>query len=423
MKGQRAEEAEHRRVFRPTRWIVAVEVALSLVLLVVSGLFLKSFWKLATLDRGFDAENVLLVKVDLNNAKVPELQQAAVCDAILARLKALPGVTSVSQSVNTPMSGMGISAPIRSHLPDAPTGRDAWVEFNFVSPGFFATLGTPLLAGRDFTESDTAHTQPVAIINQTAARRFFREDNPVGKYYSPEGALFDREKREFLVIGVVKDGKYVFLREDSRATAYYPVAQLPIRADFHPEWTFEIRTASRLSGLERAAGNAIESVNSGVSFQFSTLEQQVNNSIGHERLLAALSGFFGGLAVLLATIGVYGVLSYTVTQRKKEIGIRMAVGAERRTILRLILRDVGGVLFVGCCSGILAALGTTKLLATLLFDVQSTQAGPLDIVIPPDDVATLAFCITLLATAALIAAYLPARRASHLDPMAVLREE
>jgi len=179
----------------------------------------------------------------------------------------------------------------------------------------------------------------------------------------------------------------------------------------------------RPSCLERAAGDAIESVNNAVSFQFNTLEQQVNNSIGHERLLAALSGFFGGLAVLLAMIGVYGVLSYTVTQRKKEIGIRMAVGAERRTILRLILRDVGDVLFVGCCSGILAAFGTTKLLATLLFDVQSTQAGPLDIVIPPHDVATLAFCITLLATAALIAAYLPARRASHLDPMAVLREE
>src|SRR5262249_5755462 len=288
IKGQHAEEAEHRRVFRPARWIVAVEVALSLVLLVVSGLFLKSFWKLATLDRGFDAKNVLVVKVDLNNAKVPELQQPAVREAILARLKALPGVTSVSQSINTPISGTGMSAPIQSHLPNAPTGRDAQLEFNFVSPGFFATLGTPLLAGRDFKEGDTAHTQPVAIINQTAARRFFREDNPVGKYYSPEGPLFDPQQREFLVIGVVKDAKYLFLREDSRATAYYPVAQLPIRADFHPEWTFEIRTALRPSGLERAAGDAIESVNSAVSIQFSTLEQQVNNSIRQERIIAAL---------------------------------------------------------------------------------------------------------------------------------------
>src|SRR5262249_26547552 len=174
------------------------------------------------------------------------------------QLRSWPGVISASQSLNTPISGMGMSAPIQAHLPNAPTGRDAQVEFNFVSPGFFATLGTPLLSGRDFKEGDTAHTQPVAIINQTAARRFFREDNPVGKYYSPEGPLFDLQQREFLVIGVVKDAKYLFLREDSRATAYYPVAQLPIRAGFHPEWTFEIRTALP-SGLERAAGDAIES--------------------------------------------------------------------------------------------------------------------------------------------------------------------
>jgi putative ABC transport system permease protein len=401
MKGQRAEEAEHRRVFRPTRWIVAVEVALSLVLLIVSGLFLKSFWKPATLDVGFEAENVLLVKVDLNNAKVPGSQQSSVREEILARLRALPGVTSASQSIVTPISGTGLIAPIRSHLPDAPTGRDAAVAFNFVSPGFFATLGTPLLAGRDFTEGDTAHKQPVAIIDQTAARRFFQEDNPVGKYYSPEGPLFDPQQREFLVIGVVKDAKYAFLREDVRATAYYPAAQLPFRADFRIDWTSEIRTGLRPSVLERAAADSIESVNSVVSFQFSTLE----------RLLAALSGFFGGLAVLLATIGVYGVLSYTVVQRKKEIGIRMALGAERRTILRLALCDVGVVLSVGCCAGILLALGTTRVLATLLFAVQ------------PHDLATLALCVTLLAATGLIAAYLPARRASRLDPMPVLREE
>jgi putative ABC transport system permease protein len=202
-----------------------------------------------------------------------------------------------------------------------------------------------------------------------------------------------------------------FLREDFRATATYPAAQLPVRADFRPDWTFEIHTDLRPSALERAAADAIESVNSEASFQFSTLEQQVNNSLGQERLLAALSGFFGGLAVLLATIGVYGVLSYSVAQRKKEIGIRLAVGAERGTILRLILRDVGIILVVGCCAGVLLALWTTKLVATLLFGVQ------------PRDLPTLALCAALLATTGLIAAYLPARRASYLDPMAVLREE
>src|SRR5262249_14763216 len=158
-----------------------------------------------------------------------------------------------------------------------------------------------------------------------------------------------------LVIGVVQDAKYYFLREEFRATAYYPAAQMMIPWPAMDR-TFELRTALQSSVIERAAADAIASVNGAVSFQFSTLEQQVNHSIGQERLLAALSGFFGGLALLLATIGVYGVLSYTVAQRKKEIGIHIALGAERKTILRFILRDVGLVLFAGCCAGVLLAL-------------------------------------------------------------------
>jgi putative ABC transport system permease protein len=248
----------------------------------------------------------------------------------------------------------------------------------------------------------------VAIINQTAARRFFHEDNPVGKYYSSEHPFFSPKQREFLVIGIVKDAKFASVRADFPATAYYPVAQMaPVSAD--P--IFEIRSALRPSVLERAAADALKSVNGEVSFQFRTFEQQVNNSISQERLLAALSGFFGGLAVLLATIGVYGVLSYSVAQRRKEIGIRMALGAQKTTILRLVLRDIGVVLLSGCCAGTLLALAMTKFLAALLFGVE------------PHDLASLALCITLLATTGLIAAYLPARRASRLDPMPVLREE
>jgi predicted permease len=412
MKGQRAEGAEHRKVFRTARWIVAAEVALSLLLLVVSALFLKTFWNLATVDVGFDARNVLLMKVDLNSAKVPVTQQPAIREEILARLQSLPGVMSVSQSLNTPISGVVFSVPIDPHLPpNAVTAPDAHLAFNFVSPRFFATVGTPLLAGRDFTDGDAAHTQPVAVINQTAARRFFKEDNPVGKYYSSEGPLFGPQAKEFLVIGVVKDAKVAFLREDFRPVAYFPAPQMMPVTPFPADWTFEIRTALPPYAFEATVADAVESVNSAVSFEFSTLEQQVNNSLGQERLLATLSGFFGGLAVLLAAIGVYGVLSYRVAQRKKEIGIRLAVGAERSTILRLIMRDVGSILFVGCCTGVLLALWTTKLVATLLFDVQ------------PRDLPMLALCAALLCTTGVIAAYLPARRASHLDPLSVLREE
>jgi predicted permease len=408
MKGHRADEAEHRRGVRSTQWIITAEIAFSLLLLIVSGLFLNSFRRLATLDAGFDAKNVLLVQVDLINAKVPESQQPAMREQILARLRTLPGVTSASESTVTPISASAMDGVIHSHLPDAPTGRGAQVLINIVSPGFFEALSTPLVAGRDFTEADTAHTQPVGIINQTAARKFFRGENAVGKYYSSEGRIFGPQQREILVIGVVKDAKYLSLRENPRATAYYPVAQI-IPLPFF--WTLELRTGLRPSALEKPASDAIESVSRVVLYQFSTFEEQVNNSMGRERLLAALSGFFGGLALLLATIGVYGVMSYAVAQRKKEIGIRMAVGAGRRAIVRLVLRDVGVLLFIGCSAGVLLALGTTKLLAALLFGVQ------------PRDLTTLAVCATLLATTGLIAAYLPARRASRLDPMPVLREE
>jgi putative ABC transport system permease protein len=408
MKGQRADEAEHRRGVRSTQWIITAEIAFSLLLLIVSGLFLKSFWRLATLDAGFDAKNVLLVHVDLNNAKVPEPQQPAMREQILDRLRTLPGVTSASESAITPISASAIGGSIHSHLPDAPTGRDAQVLINIVSPGFFQALGTPLVAGRDFTEADTAHSEPVAIINQTAARKFFPGENAIGKYYSSEGRIFGPQQREFLVIGVVKDAKYASLRENPRATAYYPVAQIMALPFF---WTLELRTGLRPSALEKPASDAIESVSRVVLFQFSTFEEQVNNSMGQERLLAALSGFFGGLALLLSTIGVYGVMSCAVAQRKKEIGIRMAVRAGRRTIVRLVLRDVGVLLFIGCSAGVLLALGTTKLLAALLFGVQ------------PRDLTTLAVCATLLATTGLIAAYLPARRASRLDPIRVLREQ
>jgi hypothetical protein len=233
------------------------------------------------------------------------------------------------------------------------------------------SLRTPLLSGRDFTEGDTAQAQPVAIVNQTMARKFFPGDNPVGKYFATE---FPGEpQREFLVIGVVKDAKFMSLREDFHAMAYFPAAQM---TPFRESWNFEMRTALRPSAVERTAADAVGSVNKAISLQFSTIEGQLDDSITQERLLAVLSGFFGGLAVLLAMIGLYGVLSYSVAQRVHEIGIRVALGAEKWDVLRMVIGQGLGLALIGVMIGAVAALILARLLSSfsnLLYGIRTSD--------------------------------------------------
>ena len=409
MKGPRAEEEEHRGGFRPARWIVAAQVGLSLVLLLVAGLFLKSFWKLANLDAGFDRKNVLLVDVNMHNANVPEAQRAAVCESIVNQLRALPGVTSVSQSWMTPISHWAMARTVLPRDPNSPTGPDALVYANFVSPGFSATLRMPLLGGRDFTAGDTAQTQSVAIVNQTMARKFFPGDDPIGKYFASE--LPGQPRTESRVVGVVEDAKYLELREDFHATAYFPAAQM---TPFPEAWNFEIRTGLGPSAMEKAAEAAVLSVNKAVSLQFSMLEQQVDDSINPERLLAVLSGFFGGLALLLAMIGLYGVLAYSVTQRAREIGIRTALGAEKWDVLRMVIGQGLRLALTGVVIGVVAAFILARLMSSfsgLLYEVR------------PSDLVTLAAVSLAVIAAAVLACFIPARRATKVEPMVTLRHE
>jgi putative ABC transport system permease protein len=409
MKGPRAEEVEYYSRFRPARWIVAAQVGLSLVLLFVAGLCLKSFWKLANLDAGFNRKNVLLVNVNMHNANVPEAQRVVVGESILNQLRALPGVTSVSQSWMTPISRRAMARTVLPRGPNSPTGPDALVYANFVSPGFSATLGMPLLSGRDFTEGDTAQTQSVAIINQTMARKFFPGDDPIGKYFASE--LPGELRTESRVVGIVEDAKYLSLREGFHATAYFPAAQMtPI-----PEaWNFEIRAGLKASAMEKAAEAAVLSVNKAVLLQCSTLEQQVDDSIKPERLLAVLSGFFGGLAVLLAMIGLYGVLSYSVAQRMREIGIRTALGAEKWNILWLVIGQGLRLALTGVVIGAVAGLILARLLSSfsnLLYGVRTS-----------DPVTFTAVSLVTIGVA-ILACSIPARRATKVDPMVALRHE
>jgi predicted permease len=408
MKGSQAEESDRRVRFRPGKWIMAMQVALSLVLLVTAGLFLRSFVKLVTLDIGFDRTNVLLVQANLKTANVPPERHAVVFEDLENRLRSLPGAVSVSRSVMTPISDFEWNEVVQVDSPNAPTGDNALVYFNYISSSYFQTMRSPTLAGRGFTDSDTITAPRVAIVNQTLARKFFAGLNPVGKYLRHDPMKPGQASPAFLIVGIVKDAKYESLREDTYATAFFPIAQIPEHAE---EQTFEIRSQPEPAVLIPAIQETVASVNKEIPLEFRTLAKQVDDSLVQERLLATLSGFFGGLALFLAMIGLYGALSYLVTLRRVEFGIRMALGALPGSILSLVMRDVAAVLIGGLAGGAALSFIAVRLLQKMLFGLNA------------HDPSTAVAAIVVLSAVALLAGYLPARRAIRVDPMVALRYE
>jgi putative ABC transport system permease protein len=407
MKGSQTGEGERRTKFRPGKWIVASQVALSLVLLVAAGLFLRSLVKLVTLDIGFDRNNVLIVSANLNLPNVTPEQQPVMFEQIERQLQALPGVVSVGRSILTPVSNFMWDNNLEVDSPNAPTGENAIAYFNFISPGYFQTMRTPLLAGRNFNEGDTKTSPQVAIVNETLARKFFPKVDPLGKFFRVEPEP-GQTAPLIQIVGITKDAKYQTLREETHATAFFPIAQI---SEHMNENSFEIRTATRPSVLVQAVQGAIAGVNKDIPLEFHTLAEQVDDSLVQERVLATLSVFFGGLALLLAMIGLYGALSYLVALRRAEFGIRMALGALPQSILGLVVRDVSVVLVGGVAAGTCLSFLVVRLLQKMLFGLS------------PHDPATIATAIGLLSAVALLAGYLPARRAMRVDPMVALRYE
>jgi len=282
------------------------------------------------------------------------------------------------------------------------------IYFNRVSPAYFRTMGTALVAGREFTDRDTAKSEKVMILNQAASRHFFGFTNPVGKLVGMDAEGKPGTKELLRVVGVVQDAKYAAIKEDPVLTGYLPAAQDP-----HPWPTmnFELRSsvaAGELSPLVRAA---VAAVDRSISLEFRSFETQVSESLAQQRMLALLSTFFGGLALLLAVVGLYGVTAYSVMRRQGEIGIRMALGARRGSVISLVLRDVFTMLIAGTVIGVAVSLAAGRLVTSLLYGVK------------PTDVATLAAAAVVLGTATAVAGFVPALRASRLDPMAALRDE
>jgi putative ABC transport system permease protein len=387
--------------------LVMAQVALSLLVVVGAGLMLSTFWKLISLDPGFERDHVLLVNVDLRSGNYPAEQWSAVYREMLDQLRTIPGLRSASVSSITPVCHCRWAGEVVVEGYTPKSREDAMASFNNVSDGYFETVGTSIVGGRDFNSHDTSTSTKVAIVSQSMAQKYFGASNPLGRHFRLQDANIPTGPVE--IVGIVKDAKYGSLRDEPSPFAFIPWSQGGAPG---PLTGFELRTAAGApTALISGVKSAIARVNPDVSIEFKTLAVKVDDSIQRETLLATLSGFFGALALLLATIGLYGVLSYSMARRRIEIGIRMALGAEHSRILRMVLGEVAILIGIGLAIGFGAALATTRLVASFLYGLQ------------PNDPWTLGGSAALLAMVAAIAGYLPARRASRLDPMTALREE
>lgn len=389
--------------------LVAVQVAFSLVLVTGAGLFMRTFASLATLDLGFDRDPVLAVDVDLSRSRIAPEAREALFTRIRDAVAAVPGVAGAGLSSITPVSGSGWNGPVL--LRDRPdlTGRERMTFFNSVTPGWFATYGTALRAGRDFDARDTAHAPPVGVANEAFVRKFLPGVNPIGATVQ-----YERGPREgplsVEIVGVVQDAAYRSVRDPVPPVLYLPVAQAHV--DHMPaEMTLSVRAAAGPPALlTRSVTDAVAAIDRDVSLTFRPLAAYVDGALVRERMMAMLSGFFGALAVLLAGLGLYGMTAYAVSRRRTEIGIRMALGAEPAGVVGLVLRRVAVPVAAGLVGGAALSWWASRFVGALLYGLE------------PRDPGTFAGAAILLTAIAGLAAWLPARRASRIDPARVLRE-
>jgi len=387
------------------RLLVASQVALSLVLLVGALLFLQTLRNLLNSPAGFRQEGVVIAELGFARPNPSQQAVQSVRKSILERVEIVPGVISVAAANVVPVSGQSWSNRVWS--PSAGEAQAVESLFSRVSPGYFRTIDTPLLGGRDFNERDTQGGPKIAIVNQAFARDALHIPNPVGQRFRIE-ATPSTPETEYEIVGLVGDTKYRSLREEFRPIAYLALSQDPAPSlDGH----FLIRSNTPLDALLPSVRRAISEVDPAARFTFYQLKTQVQDSLLAERLMATLSSAFGILAAALSAIGIYGVISYLVARRRNEIGIRMALGAGRRNIHAMVLRESGTVICVGLAAGAALSLGAATFARSMLFGLQVY------------DVGTLVSAAVLLALVALLAAWLPARRAAGIDPMAALRDD
>jgi len=404
--------------------LVVIQVALSFVLLIGTGLFVRSLGNLRNIETGFRADNTVLVSIDPSRNGYKGQRLRDFYERLRPGIESLPGVRSVSMAALTPLSGSRWNGDVAIEGYQWKEDEKKYVDMNAVATKYFETVGISLVAGREFRDEDnppyspdppetiTSSTPPpeipgprVAIVNESFAKRFFEGRNPLGMHlcndekYAPEHA--------FEIVGVVKDAHYFGLRESLEPMIYFSNWRTDTRSR-----DIIIRTSGAASELATGIGNKVSEIDSAIPvLSVRSMNQQIDNDILVDRFIATLSSFFGLLALLLAAVGLYGVISYGVTRRTREIGIRMALGAQQSSVLWLVMRRAGGLLMVGAVIGIPGALFATKLVTSLLYGVGAQ-----------DPLAVVGAALALIAVCA-IASFLPARRATKVDPMVALRHD
>ncbi len=392
------------RQARLRRLLVVGQVGLSMLLLAGAGLFARSLLNLKTLDPGFRVDNLFVFSVDPLLSGYDGDRLTALYRRMQEELTAAPGVRSVSMSETGALAGNDWSMTVRVDGYQAKEGEDMNPSVDGVGPRYFETMGIPLVTGREFTERDVKGAPRVAVINETMAKYFFNGSNLIGRHFG-----FGRDKgTEIEIVGVVKDVRSLELRDQAPRFLYIPYAQ----DDNVTQLTYYVRadqaSGSTAGGIRQVVGRLDANL---PIFDMKTMAVQVDESLFVERMVAALSVAFGALATLLAAIGLYGVMSYAVARRTREIGIHMALGAERGRVLWLVLREVAVMSAAGILGGLIAALWITRQVQSQLFGLS------------PNDPVTLTVATILLALVAITAGYIPARRATTIDPMIALRNE
>ena len=384
--------------------LIVSQVALSAVLLIGAGMFVRSLANLRNVDTGFNKENVLVMGVDasLLDFKENDPRLVSLYRQVEERVSQVPGVRSAGFAMLTFQPGSWTDYAFVQGRAALPDDDQREIHNDAVGPGFFAAMGTPITLGRGFRMSDTSISPKVAVINETMARRFFSGESPIGLRFG----LSPERSGEFEVVGVVKDAKYESLREKPTPMAFYPYARGGSLGQFVVRYAGDVR--SILPEIRRAFAE----VNRNLPItEVKTLTEWVDDTLTRDKLMARLSSFFGLLALLLASIGIYGVLSYAVSRRTSEVGLRMALGAPRSNVLWLVMRDVLALTAIGVAIGVPAALASEWWISGLLYGLTKIDSW------------SIAAAIGILAVVAGIAAYLPARRASLVDPTTALRYE
>ena len=381
--------------------LVVLQVALSLVLLICAGLFMRSLRAVSTSDPGFNAENVLLTGMEVRGEKMKREEAQLFYGRVQEQVSALPGVRSAALAYIVPISGGGMRTGVEVEGYQPKPKEDTELNTNIVSTGYFKTLGIPLLQGRDFNGEDRAGAPGVVIINEEFARRYFG-GNALGKRIRT-----DSEGPYLEVVGVVKNARYRSLSESPLPFFYTPLAQ-----GGKTSMTLFVRTDGDPLAVLPSVRAELMSINKNQTlYQINTLSAQLAEALSNERMIAVLLSVFGVAALLLAAVGLYGVMSYVVARRTHEIGVRMALGAQTGDIMKLVLRQGMTLLLVGGVVGLAAAFALTRLMASLLYGVSAT------------DPVTFVGITLLLAVVSLLACYFPARRATKVDPMVALRYE